>query len=152
MEPKDLPKLWGAPDNSRLTRKQYSLRFPFHVMAKVNAINEMYPGKTKTEIMGDLLAAALDQFRHGLSNEPDEEDEAMGRDPAMAMCGQQRWFSDLVDKHMKKLEKEEGEAGSEDRGTGSEGEGRKRVAKGRSGKGRGERAPSARGASARASK
>lgn len=125
MEPKDLVKFWGAPDNSRLTKKQYAMRFPVHVMAKVNAINEMYPAKTRMEIMGDLLAAALDQFRDGLSSEPDEGDEIMGRDPDREWCGQRRWFEDLVAKHMKALEQEESETGSEGSGGASQGKGGK---------------------------
>lgn len=134
MEPKDLPKLWGAPDNSRLTRKQYAMRFPMHVMAKVNAINEMYPAKTRMEITGDLLAAALNQFADGLASEPDEEDKARGRDPQVEWCGQRRWFEDLVDKHMKALEQEEREAGSEKGGDMSQGKGRKGTGTGQSGK------------------
>jgi hypothetical protein len=107
MEPKDLPKLWGSPDNSRLTKKQYSLRFPFHVMAKVNAIGEMYPSKTKTEIIGDLLASALEQFAAGLPDEADELEVARGRDPMREYCGQRRWYEETVQRNKEALEKEE---------------------------------------------
>lgn len=137
MEPKDLVKVWGAPDNSRLTKKQYAMRFPVHVMAKVNAINEMYPAKTKMEIVGDLLAAALSQFVDGLSNEPDEDEleeaRSMGYDPSEGLCGQRRWFSNLVDKHMKALEEEERKEGSEEGGAVSPGKGRKGAGKGKAG-------------------
>lgn len=133
MEPKDLVKVWGAPDNSRLTKKQYAMRFPVHVMAKVNAINEMYPAKTRMEIMGDLLAAALDQFRDGLSSEPDEEDIAMGYHPG-DLGGQRLWFENLVAKHMKALEQEEREAELEGGGGASQGKGRKGTVTGQSGK------------------
>src|SRR5450759_3446820 len=57
----DLTKLWAAPDNSRLTSKQYSFRLPVHVGAKLAALEELYPNRTRTEIVGDLLAAALDE-------------------------------------------------------------------------------------------
>ena len=73
MEPKDLAKIWGEPDNTRLTSKQISIRLPIHVAAKISAICEMYPRRTKTEIIGDLLAAALDRFAEELLNEPFED-------------------------------------------------------------------------------
>lgn len=139
MEPKDLVTFWGAPDNSQLTKKQYAMRFPVHVMAKVNAINEMYPAKTRMEIMGDLLAAALDQFSDGLSSVPNEEDEAMGRDSHLEMCGQRRWFEDLVVKHMKALEQEARETGSE--GSSGASQEKKRKGAGQSEKQRAKGAP-----------
>ena len=73
MEPKDLAEIWGEPDNTRLTSKQISIRLPIHVAAKISAICEMYPRRTKTEIIGDLLAAALDRFAEELLNEPFED-------------------------------------------------------------------------------
>lgn len=72
MEPKDLIKVWEAPDHSKLTPKQISLRLPIQVAAKISALCEMYPRKTKTEVIGDLLATALDQFADGLDSEEGE--------------------------------------------------------------------------------
>lgn len=62
IEPQDLIKVWNTLDNSQLTAKQISVRLPLLVSAKISALCEMYPNKTKTEIIGDLLAAVLDQF------------------------------------------------------------------------------------------
>ena len=70
MEPRDLLKVWGAPDNSKLTPKQWSIRLPIHVAAKICALCDLYPRKTKTEIIGDLLAIALDQLTEALPDEP----------------------------------------------------------------------------------
>lgn len=69
MEPRDLLKVWDAPDNSKLTPKQWSIRLPIHVAAKICALCDLYPRKTKTEIIGDLLATALDQLAEALPNE-----------------------------------------------------------------------------------
>lgn len=66
MEPRDLLKVWDAPDNSKLTPKQWSVRLPIHVAAKICALCDLYPRKTKTEIIGDLLATALDQLTEAL--------------------------------------------------------------------------------------
>ena len=61
MKPKDLLTVWGAPDNSRVTSKQFSFRLPVHVAARIAALCEMYPGRSRTQIVGDLLSAALDE-------------------------------------------------------------------------------------------
>ncbi len=65
MKPKDLVTVWAAPDNSRLTSKQYSFRLPVHVAAKIAALCEMYPTKSRTQIVGDLLSTALQGLEDG---------------------------------------------------------------------------------------
>lgn len=44
-----------------LPKKQQSFRLPIHVAAKIEALCELYPNTSKTEIVGDLLAAAVDE-------------------------------------------------------------------------------------------
>jgi predicted DNA-binding protein len=66
MKAKDLHKLWGAPDNTQLTAKQHSFRLPVHVAAKLNALSELFPNKTKTELVGDLLATAIEELAQSL--------------------------------------------------------------------------------------
>ena len=105
MEPKDLSRLWSAPDNTRLTPKQLSIRLPLHVAAKISAICEMYPKKTKTEIIGDLLASALEQFAEGLSNEPDELEEGH-KDPHFEWCGIRGRYEGLVRESLDEMEQE----------------------------------------------
>lgn len=68
MNPKDLTKVWDAPDHSRLAPKQTSIRLPILVAAKINALCEIYPRKTKTEIICDLLSTALDQLEDGMES------------------------------------------------------------------------------------
>ena len=70
MEPRDLVKVWDAPDHSKLTPKQWSIRLPIQVAARINALCDLYPRKTKTEIIGDLLATALEQLAAALPGEP----------------------------------------------------------------------------------
>lgn len=62
IKPADLHKVWGAPDNTRLTAKQLSFRLPVHVAAKLSALCVMFPEKTRTQLVGDLLATALADF------------------------------------------------------------------------------------------
>ena len=66
VKPSDLHTLWTAPDNTRLTPKQYSFRLPVHVAAKLAALGDIYPNRTRTELVGDLLATALDAVEQSL--------------------------------------------------------------------------------------
>lgn len=107
MEPKDLVKVWDAPDHSKLTPKQISLRLPIQVAAKISALCDMYPRKTKTEIIGDLLATALDQLADGL---PSEQGRILGigpdDEPVHEDIGMRGRFFDLTQKYLKELEEE----------------------------------------------
>jgi hypothetical protein len=66
VKPSDLHTLWTAPDNTRLTPKQYSFRLPVHVAAKLAALGDIYPSRSRTELVGDLLATALDAVEQSL--------------------------------------------------------------------------------------
>ena len=59
MKAKDLISVWTAPDNSRLTPKQFSFRLPLDVAARLHALCEAYPSRSRTEVVGDLLRLAL---------------------------------------------------------------------------------------------
>jgi hypothetical protein len=78
VKPGDLTKVWAAPDNSRLTPKQQSFRLPLHVAAKLDALCAIFPNKSKTEIVGDLLATAIDELEKDL---PTNRGPQVGRDP-----------------------------------------------------------------------
>ena len=109
MDAKNLTALWSAPDNSRLTAKQASFRLPVHVAAKIAALGEMYPQKTKTQIVGDLLSAALAEVEKGLPDVPgryfDKDDEG---DALFEATGPAQDFRTLSNKHYAELEKELG--------------------------------------------
>ena len=59
MKASTLHDVWASPDNTRLTPKQFSFRLPIHVAAKIAALCDMYPQKTRTQIIADLLTSAL---------------------------------------------------------------------------------------------
>jgi len=110
MKSSDLHNLWTAPDNSRITSKQFSFRLPVHVAAKLAALAEMYPQKTRTEIVGDLLATALDELVKGM---PSYKGASLGYIPELGEevfeeFGPAIQFWDLADKYYKELEKEMG--------------------------------------------
>jgi hypothetical protein len=109
MEPQDLIKVWDAPDNSKLTPKQLSIRLPILVAAKISALCDLYPRKTKTEIIGDLLSTALDQFGAAL---PSQKGEQLGytpdNEPYYEDVGLSGQFHSLTGKYLRELEKEAG--------------------------------------------
>jgi hypothetical protein len=109
MKASDLVNVWASPDNSRLTAKQTSFRLPVHVAAKLAALSEMYPQKTKTQMVGDLLSAALADLESGLPSFPGKhftDDEEDG--PLYEMAGPAARFRTLTNKHYIELEKELG--------------------------------------------
>jgi hypothetical protein len=108
MKPKDLANVWDAPDHSKLTPKQFSLRLPIQVSAKISALCEMFPRKTKTEIIGDLLATALDQFAEGLEgfNEKYLGTHPDTKEKHYEDSGQCAYFYQLTNKYLKELESE----------------------------------------------
>ena len=106
MDPKELAREWIGPDRRRLTSKQISIRLPMHVMAKVQALAFMFPGKTRTDYVADLLTAALDRFAEGLPNEAGIRDSFACRDGTFH--GPRGMYEFLWRKQLKDLEKEEG--------------------------------------------
>ena len=111
MKPVDLAKVWAAPDNSRLTAKQQSFRLPVHVAAKIQALCELYPHRTKTEIVGDLLSTALEDVIRGLcwtegrAIAEDHDGQPIHED-LLTFEGSR--FQDAANKHFKILERELG--------------------------------------------
>ena len=106
----ELHKFWSLPDNSRLTSKQYSFRLPVHVAAKIAALCEMYPQKTRTEIVGDLLSTAIDDLINGMPF-VDGRVVAIHPETGEELCedvGPRVQFSSLADMHYKTIEREMG--------------------------------------------
>lgn len=122
MNPKDLVKVWDAPDHSRLTPKQISIRLPIVVAAKISALCELYPRTSKSQMIGDLLATALDQVEESLPSkrgrlirvEPDFPPEGVGQDYVSSDTsiyedvGPKGKFRMFTEKHLRELEKEAG--------------------------------------------
>ncbi|HNP84366.1 MAG TPA: hypothetical protein PKN47_23130 [Nitrospira sp.] len=118
METKDLHAIWSAPDNSQLTSKQYTVRVPIRVAAQLAAIGEMYPRKTMTELIGDLLASALDQLGEDLPTKNVGEKPLGFREDGEAeweQIGPGVTFAQLSKKYLKQFETEESTSGKADK-------------------------------------
>lgn len=111
MKASDLVTVWSAPDNSRLTAKQYSFRLPVHVAAKLAALEELYPTRSRTQLVGDLLTAALAEVEKNIEwhagaplghKHPDTGEEMF------ALAGPRLQFHQAANKHYAAIETELG--------------------------------------------
>ena len=113
MKASDLVASWTTRDNKRLTSKQFSIRLPVHIAARISALCDMFPGKTRTDIMADLLDSALEEleksFGHHYSEEGSEEVDGMIFYPDIGRYGD---YARLANKYFKELEKELGNENS----------------------------------------
>lgn len=110
MKASDLVTVWSAPDNSRLTAKQYSFRLPVHVAAKLAALEDLYPTRSRTQLVGDLLAAAIAEVEKNL---PTQAGEPWGTDPdtgkeLFAATGPGMRFRELANQYHANIEKDMG--------------------------------------------
>lgn len=109
MKASELIGSWTTRDNKRLTSKQFSLRLPVHIAARISALCEMFPSKTRTDIMADLLDSALEEleksFGHCFSEENIEENEGLIYCPDTGTFGE---YAKITNKYFKDLEKELG--------------------------------------------
>ena len=112
MSAKDLIKLWELRDNSRLTAKQMSVRLPTHVAARISAICEVFPNKTKTQVIGDLLSSALDELENGMQYDLSSEPTSSTPDgePLYSFVGpgKKGTYLNTANKYLKELEAEIG--------------------------------------------
>ncbi|HJW54156.1 MAG TPA: hypothetical protein VJ577_02690 [Burkholderiaceae bacterium] len=111
MKASDLVNVWGAPDNTHLTAKQSSFRLPVHVAAKISALCDLYPNKTRTQIVGDLLSAALMDVEKALPSYQGPACHGMVDDQGVELffaVGPAAQFRERTNHHYKELEKELG--------------------------------------------
>ncbi len=111
MEPQDLILRWHDDPKHPLTPKQLSIRLPIDVAAKVAALCEIYPTRTKTEIIADLVASSVDQLVRALPSEKGEflESESIpGQIRVYQDVGPKGRFLEGTARHLRQLEAEVG--------------------------------------------
>lgn len=65
MKIRELLEAWQDDASDPLTVEQYCARLPIYDAARLEALAEMFPGRSSEQLMGDLLAAALDELEGG---------------------------------------------------------------------------------------
>lgn len=59
MNLKELASTWESNALGELTKHTFEVRLPLEDAAKISALSEMYPKRTKEQIISELLSAAL---------------------------------------------------------------------------------------------
>ena len=111
MKASDLVAVWSAPDNSRLTAKQYSFRLPVHIAAKLAALEELYPTRSRTQLVGDLLTAAIAEVEKNLechAGVPTGHMHPETGEEMFFMAGQILEYHNAANKHYEAIETELG--------------------------------------------
>lgn len=105
MKIKTLITKWQNESSSPITANQYSLQLSIYDAARVEALHEMFPEKSKQQIMGELLSSALDEVEEAFAYE--QGDKVIARDefddPMYEDVGLTSTFIDLTNQYVKKL-------------------------------------------------
>ena len=101
MKIKSLAAQWEKQAKATMTTEEYSLRLPIEDAAKIAALTEMYPKRAQSEILGELISAALEElessFPYVAGTKVTAHDE-MG-DPIYEDVGPTPKFLDLAKKY-----------------------------------------------------
>jgi hypothetical protein len=63
---RDLMHHWEKHAGAEITARKFSVQLPLYDAARLLALAEMYPAKTETQIITELLGAALDELQEAL--------------------------------------------------------------------------------------
>lgn len=114
MKVSSLMQFWEQNASGQLTEARYTVRLPIEDAAKVAALEEMFPKKSKEELITDLLHAALNELESSMpyikGSRIISEDEQ--GDPLYEDEGLTPQFLSLSQKHLRRLK-----AGNEQRET-----------------------------------
>ncbi len=108
---KKLVKDWETNAKTRLAPDELRLRLPIHDAARIAALQEMYPQRGESEIIIDLITAALDELEGLLPYK--EGTKIIARDevgdPIYEDAGPSRQLFELTRKHLRRLEAKSGQ-------------------------------------------
>lgn len=102
MKVSELLRLWEQTANGKLTEKEYRVRLPVEDAAKLQALADMYPRRSLSDIITDLLAAALHDVESSLPYVRGDNIVARDEqgDPLYEDVGPTPLYLDLTRKHL----------------------------------------------------
>ena len=108
MKVSELAHMWEETAAGQLTETTYRIRLPLEDAAKVEALSEMYPKRSREHLLTDLLSAALDDLEKSLpyikgSRVIAEDEEG---DPMFEDIGPTPRFLALAKKHLLHLQQQ----------------------------------------------
>ncbi|MDX1754491.1 MAG: hypothetical protein R3175_00360 [Marinobacter sp.] len=62
MKVTELPKYWESKRETVERSHDYNLRLPLEDAARIAALAELYPDRSETDILNDMVSAALDDL------------------------------------------------------------------------------------------
>lgn len=105
MKVSSLMQFWERNASGQLTEASYAVRLPLEDAAKLAALEEMFPKKSKEELITDLLHAALNELESSMpyvqGSKVISEDEQ--GDPLYEDEGPTPKFLSLSQKHLREL-------------------------------------------------
>ncbi|MDY6942691.1 MAG: hypothetical protein SVU69_06705 [Pseudomonadota bacterium] len=106
MSIRELIKQWEASAKSDLTAHEYCVRLSIHDAARVAALAEMYAQRSESEIITDLIGAALDELESSLPYQEGQRVVATDEqgDPIYEDAGPSRRLYELTQKFAAQLE------------------------------------------------
>lgn len=110
MKIRDLVKIWEKDASGKMTERTFTVKLPLHDAARIMALAEMYPARTASQIITDLLGSALDELEEAFPYAKGEtiiaEDEYS--DPIYEDVGLTPVFFEKTQKFLRQLESESG--------------------------------------------
>jgi hypothetical protein len=105
---KDLLDTWRENATGARTATEYRVRLPVDDAARLHALADLFPGRTREQIITDLLSAALHEVAAAMPYVPGKKvisTDEQG-DPVYEDAGPTPRFAELTRQHKKKLEAE----------------------------------------------
>jgi hypothetical protein len=105
---KELLETWRHNASGARTSAEYSVHLPLDDAARLHALAELFPGRTKEQLITDLLGAALQEMAAAMPYVPGTRvisNDEQG-DPVYEDAGQTPKFAELTRKYKKQLEAE----------------------------------------------
>ncbi|MEJ2553876.1 MAG: type 1 pili tip component [Gammaproteobacteria bacterium] len=108
MDIHDLIRRWEKASVTRLAVESFSVQLPLYDAARIAALVEIFPLKSRQEIVSELLNVALDQVEEAFPYVQGERVIAKDDqgDPIFEDAGLTPWFLSLVKKHEARLASE----------------------------------------------
>ncbi len=110
---KKLLQTWGETTAAPRTAAEYAVRLPVDDAAQLQALADMFPGRTREQLITDLLGAALQEVATAMpyiAGQKVISTDEQG-DPVYEDIGPTPRFIELTRKHRRKLEAEAKKSG-----------------------------------------
>jgi hypothetical protein len=102
---KELLESWREGDAGARTATDYSVRLTVDDAARLHALAELFPGRTREQIITDLLGAALQEVATAMPYEPGKKVISRDEqgDPVYEDAGLSPRFAQLTRKYRKEI-------------------------------------------------